>query len=59
MKSKWEFIDKCNGGVIGTERMKVVGGWIVISSRERTVHQLFIADPDHLWIIENEPSKDT
>lgn len=50
MKIYWEEIDS------DTNRLKVPGGWIVRSYMHsvsgHTVHQIFIEDPEHLWIIQ-------
>lgn len=48
----WERIDTT------TERMPVPGGWIVRSIVTNSlnaiaVHQVFVADPQHLWEIHN------
>ena len=40
---KWEFIDK------ETDRLKVLGGWIVRSWNRDSVHQIFISDEYHDW----------
>jgi hypothetical protein len=53
-EKKWEVIDG------NSSRLKVPGGWIVrsyldvgISSRSCSIHQVFIPDPEHLWIFED------
>ena len=48
-KIKWEDIDD------QTDRLKVLGGWIVRSWMSgRSVHQVFISDEYHDWKLEEE-----
>lgn len=65
----WEEMSKPlsnNGGMV-TSRMKVPGGWIVATCMTHhvmngagcSVHQLFISDPEHKWIIEKNPQPTT
>ena len=54
MISKWEKVDKA------TDRMKVPGGWIVCTEAGVAtggVHQIFIVDKEHSWILGNEKTK--
>lgn len=52
---KWEPITAMTNSEV-TERLKVVGGWLVCRSdaaqSPATMSMCFVSDPDHSWIIE-------
>jgi hypothetical protein len=54
--SEWEDINYCGKDI--TERMKVIGGWIVRNFSENqttlcfeSIAMVFVPDPEHKWII--------
>ena len=63
MRFEWEEIDHSNNFNAGksiTGRAKVIGGWIVRNlswdnySDSQNETMVFIADPNHIWGIDNE-----
>jgi hypothetical protein len=53
----WESIDLIDSR-ISSDRLKVPGGWLVRSVYLRgaqdgscALHQIFVADPDHEWVV--------
>jgi hypothetical protein len=46
----WEQISTSEEACL-TERLKVPGGWIVRSRFSTSVHQVFIADSEHTWVV--------
>jgi hypothetical protein len=54
----WEMVADNGGGYV-TERLKVIGGWLVVNRKHwcgETTRPVFVSDPDHLWEINNEPN---
>lgn len=51
---KWE--DITNDTYAGCSRLKIHGGWLVVSWASNSVHEniLFIPDPKHEWDLEEE-----
>jgi len=43
---KWESISS------DSDRLKVPGGWVLRSYVMDSIHQVFISDPGHEWVIE-------
>ena len=59
MKPEWETL-KTNSNVFASDRLKVIGGWLVVTSLLSTqgkvlqIQQTFIKDGGHTWDIEDE-----
>lgn len=56
MKFKWELIHENDDCTFQTYRSKVFGGWIVhvMDCEYRTETSVFVPDPKHEWVIDNE-----
>ena len=56
MKPRWESVLKDN--MFATDRLKVIGGWLVVTSLLSTqgsvlqIEQTFIKDSGHIWNID-------
>jgi hypothetical protein len=54
MRRFWEVIQaEAYAGPI-TDRLWVIGGWIVRTRISTGVHQIFVSDSDHEWKLDKE-----